>query len=591
PTAERSPTPRPTPEPRQPRTMTVDAAILPVPYEPGLFSSEWVRLRTRVTLLSSPSDTAQPVEVLQPGDAAHVYDPGADEAPEGWLQVETPISGWIFSEIDNDAMFERFSYRWRGSSAVRSVAAHTAGFTAFGYTADVQGELLLTSPDGVQWDRASAPLAAWGRSVAYGPAGWLMVGYLEQPDRPLAVVWQSADARDWQPVGTLPSDMADGINALAGTEAGYVLSISNGSLRPGIWFSGDGQLWTERPVDFALAERSVRVVATPLGFFAWSTGFGFDEPGGGFSTDGWTWSDAELIGRGEVIDVVADGDHLLALGRGPGGTMVWKGTIAGQRLTWSNDNTAPFRGAAVTRMVSDGDRVIALGWDRASEAPLWWERVGLSWEQHQLPAAFVGLPREAAAGPLGVVAVSQVDSAGGAAPNFWHLGAGEEWTREASPVMPERPPLTAKACGSAPRDVLALFSIDPLMAADCFGDAPITVRAWSVPCVGCSGQSDGEWETAWLAQPTERRIVHLSPTDNADWGTLEAVLHPSLPRQAPERPSRWVEVTGHYDDPEAASCRWIPTFMDEVWYSGTGDVVANCRARFVVTAIRNSPGP
>ena len=62
-----------------------------------------------------------------------------------------------------------------------------------------------------------------------------------------------------------------------------------------------------------------------------------------FSTDGWTWSEASPIGPGQIVDVVADGDHLLAMGRGPGGTRMWKGTIEGEQLTWSPDNTAPFR--------------------------------------------------------------------------------------------------------------------------------------------------------------------------------------------------------------------------------------------------------
>ena len=61
-------------------------------------------------------------------------------------------------------------------------------------------------------------------------------------------------------------------------------------------------------------------------------------------------------------------------------------------------------------MVSDGERVIVLGWDRATETPLWWQRDGLSWQRHAMPADFGGLPGEAVGGPHGVVAVGRLAS-------------------------------------------------------------------------------------------------------------------------------------------------------------------------------------
>ncbi|HEX5578655.1 MAG TPA: SH3 domain-containing protein [Candidatus Limnocylindria bacterium] len=585
------PTPRPTPSPRPGRTMTVDpAAALPTGGEPEPYNSSWIRLRTRVTLLSSPSSTAQRVGALQAGDAAHVYVPPLGEAPEGWLQVETPVSGWIFAGLDNDAMFERFPYRSRPSGFVQGLAAHPGGFTAFGYAPDVQGELLLTSSNGVSWQRAAAPVAAWGRSVAYGPAGWLMVGNLDRRDGTVTVVWQSSDAREWQPIGALPPGLADNVLSLAGSEAGYVMAATIGSSAAVPWFSADGEFWTERPLRMGSGNEGMRVQASALGFFAWSSTYSIGDPGGAFSLDGWTWSEAALPRPAQVLDVVADGDHLLALLRGPGGTRLWRGSIAGQQLTWSADDSAPFVGAIPSRMLSDGERVIVLGWDRADEEPLWWERTGASWQRHPLPSAFIGLPREAAGGPLGFVAVQETTD-GGASPVFWHLGDGLLWTREASPVMPAPPPLTPQSCGPLPRDVLELLSIDPLMAADCFGDRPITIRAWSVACEGCYGDGSGEWQPAWLAEPTDLRLLHLSAIDTADWGTIDAVLDPSLRDRAADHPSRWVEVTGHYDDPAAITCRWTPPVSEEMWFSGTADAVATCRARFVVTAVHRASGP
>ena len=337
---------------------------------------------------------------------------------------------------------------------------------------------------------------------------------------------------------------------------------------------------------FLARNSGIRVAATHLGFFLWSESEPSYQADGAFSPDGWTWAEADFIGPGQVLDVVAHEDHLLALGRAGNGARMWKGTLEGQELIWSPDNTGPFRGAVVLRLVSDGERAIVLGWDRGSETPLWWQRAGLSWQRHQLPDAFGTFPRDAAGGPLGIVAIGQLTSESGRTPVFWRLGAGVQWEQEPSPVMPAPTPLP---CRPVPHDLLELLVLDTALAAGCFGDEPITVRGWSALCEGCYGESAGTWETEWLAQPGDDRLLHLAPFESGDWGSVDAVLHPTLRRTPPS--SRWLEVTGHFDDPEASSCRWTPTVIDEMWYSGTEEIVAGCRGRFVVTEIRQVNGP
>ena len=75
-----------------------------------------------------------------------------------------------------------------------------------------------------------------------------------------------------------------------------------------------------------------RLAATPLGFFTW----GLNDPASQgvwhVLADGWTWSDANPIGPWQIVDVVADGDHLLALGAGRVGRECGRGTIDGQQL-------------------------------------------------------------------------------------------------------------------------------------------------------------------------------------------------------------------------------------------------------------------
>ncbi len=510
---------------------------------------------------------------------------------EGWLQVEGPVSGWIFDDINNRAMFERFPPHWQSSSVVYGLASDTNGFTAFGWTANGSEEVMLASSDGTHWRTSETPSAAWGRAIANGPAGWLMAGTVDSQGATRTTVWQSADGESWDRLGALPPTMTDGITALAGSPAGYVLlTDASRSGAAGVWFSADGLLWTERPLAEMRTDMGMRLAATPLGFFIWGLNNPISEGDGAFSTDGWTWAEADPIGPGQILDVAADGDHLLAVGRGPGGTRMWKGTIEGAQLTWSSDNTAPFRSATVGRLLTDGERAIVLGWDRATEMPLWWERDGLSWQRHTMPGSFGALPLYAVAGAKGVVAVGQEASAGGRTPVFWHLGDGVTWEREPSPAMPAPAPPTTQTCGPKPDDLLALISADNVWTAVCYGDVPITFRGWSVACDGCYYSSPGIWKPKWLSQPADERVIHLAPVESGDWGYLDGVLHPSVRGPTPPL-SRWLEVTGHFDDPEAASCRWTPTLVDEYWYTGSYDTIAACRGRFVVTAIRPVKGP
>ena len=371
-----SPSPRPTASPRDARTMTVDPAPIPSVPPPGPYVSEWVRLRIAVTLLESPSSD-RTVGRLHQGEPAYITDAPAEQGGfDGWLQVDGPVSGWIFGEIDNEAMFERFPPHWQSTSGVYSLASASSGFLSFGWRANGSEEVMLASSDGVQWHTSEGPAVAWGRTAANGPAGWLMAGNVDGPSATTTTLWQSPDAESWERLGALPEGMTGGSMTLAGSQAGYVLLSETGSGASALWFSADGLLWTERPIAPPRQDMGTRLAATPLGFYVW----GLNDPAtagdGMFSTDGWTWSEASPIGPGQIVDVVADGDHLLAMGRGPGGTRMWKGTIEGQQLTWSPDNTAPFRTAVVGRLVSDGERVIVLGWDRATETPLWWQRDG-----------------------------------------------------------------------------------------------------------------------------------------------------------------------------------------------------------------------
>ena len=55
------------------------------------------------------------------------------------------------------------------------------------------------------------------------------------------------------------------------------------------------------------------------------------------------------------------------------------------------------------------------------------------------------------------------------------------------------------------------------------------------------------------------------------------------------RPERWVELTGHFGDPAAASCRGSVEIGDPVL--SRDEAVEYCRQKFVATSVREIPAP
>ena len=47
----------------------------------------------------------------------------------------------------------------------------------------------------------------------------------------------------------------------------------------------------------------------------------------------------------------------------------------------------------------------------------------------------------------------------------------------------------------------------------CFGDAPLTFRAYSSDCEGCYYEYRGSADPEWLVQPTDTNRLYLSPAE------------------------------------------------------------------------------
>ena len=133
-------------------------------------------------------------------------------------------------------------------------------------------------------------------------------------------------------------------------------------------------------------------------------------------------------------------------------------------------------------------------------------------------------------------------------------------------------------------------SIKPVVQA-CIDGGDVRVTGWLASAWGIGGTNSGivpawlgEWSTDPVLWMKPRQADGCMSTDGCHWIFLHVRPDSGLKLGPPER---WVALTGHLDDPAAATCRW----------SGIGEPispdrgVATCRARFVVTALNDAAAP
>jgi hypothetical protein len=312
-----------------------------------------------------------------------------------------------------------------------------------------------------------------------------------------------------------------------------------------------------------------------------------------YSRDGWTWTEV-ASGFGRLAGVVADGDQLIAIDQASGatGARSWVGTITGEHLSWSPDSISDegFSGSFLTSLVSNGSSMMAIGWERETETPFWWDRTPTGWDRHSFPEEFRGLPKLAAGGPPGFVVAGRQPSIFGGDPQIWHLENGS-WVLETEAALAPLPDAAAAECSALDEDLIDLLAGGSAAWASCFGDASLTITAWMVRCDDCNeeGGPDNQ-QPAWLLRPTDRDVIYLSPTEGGGWDWLQGIFAPSVAYD-PTWADRFASITGHFDDPASVRCRRPPAADEEIWYEGRDGVVTECRTRFVVTGVRILPDP
>ena len=612
--ANASPTPTgfavPSPTARPRMVFTVQPGVPEFAKSTDDSYSGWIRARSDLVLLGEPSPSSSQTGTLAAGKLAYA-DAWSDDgtSTSGWLHVVAPEpTGWFATPVNGTDLVDRYGQGSApGSAYVWEVTAGAEGFLAVGTPPYTDGAyaapVMYSSVDGRRWRASTAKLfdpsyGYGGSTLAWGPAGWLSMAPSYSGNGQLTVwIWQSDDGVRWNPLGKMAGTMEFGnLNRLIGSDRGYLLSVENG--RQGgtsLFASRDGLTWRESEDPGLVSQAWIQIAPAPSGFLAWDAAFGSAHGNLLYSIDGRSWSAAdgpESLGRqGTSPQVTSFNDQAIAAAFVPevDETHIWLGTAARGRLTWRHDDATDqaFRGAVVTSLVNDGLRAVAFGWERSTNKPLAWTLNADGWTPSELPGAFDGgVPRMATGGPAGIVLVGYRQNLRGPNPIFWHRIAGGGWQPEESPVFDVVPDRVGE-CGELPGEALDFSLVDRPMAVTCFGSTPMRFRAWAAPCEGCYGTDAGR-EPVWL-QGGEPQLF-LSPIESADWGGSNAILDPSLDSN-PAWVEHWVEVTGHFDDPRAADCTWVPETDQFDYYDGQQGTINGCRQQFVVTAVTIVDGP
>jgi hypothetical protein len=291
----------------------------------------------------------------------------ADGHPAIWHRAADGT--WTLVSASSPAVYQQ-----PGTEDLTGVAYGPAGWIAIG--GGDQQPVLLTSADGVTWQplvgQAQAAFAMPGihlMGVAAGRSGYAVVGKQVSGGRVFAIMWSSANLRDWQMGsnggldGRLKSSAA---NAVAATAAGFVAVGSHGNSHA-IWTSADGRNWTvsDVPEPAGASTATLRVVAvngTRVAAAGYAVTKAGDVPVVVVSADGGQhWSQLVLPapgGVGTVTALTAAGNGFVAAGQaGPAGgaqqTVTWSSRDG---LSWSAATAAP-AGGQITALSAVGGAV------------------------------------------------------------------------------------------------------------------------------------------------------------------------------------------------------------------------------------------
>jgi hypothetical protein len=320
------------------------------------------------TTTPSPASTAVAVASPSPtSSATPVTSPSADLT---WKLVDLPDSDGVGAITDVVAL---------PSAVVATGAGGAAGDHGIAWS---------SADDGATW--ASEPLPgtthAMGHSVPWGDRV-LTLGEGDGDCAHPAVtgIWVRDAAGAWAAAPFDPLLCAGGI-AQSATAGGNAVIVGTGAGDVAFaWSSADGLTWTDRSAPFE-GRLPQGVAADDSGFVAFGVGPS-GPPWSARSADGTTWEKPVPLpglAEGSIIGnpVVLDGEIAVFVGDPSGAIGVLRPDGAGG---WKSEQTSGLTRDTLSRIVSVGDGLVALGGDQ-SGAKAWTSADGVTWRPLELPA-------------------------------------------------------------------------------------------------------------------------------------------------------------------------------------------------------------
>jgi hypothetical protein len=586
-TSPPSPRPIPSPSASEPAPSTINGPIL------ATVLVDHLRMRDEAGLDGTPVASLNAGEVVQVEEGPTRAD-GMD-----WylVWVDPERNGWVAAGDADDPLLElHYVMPTNLPATIAGVAAGDAGFVAWGTEAGrsdrVARVVILFSAQGTEWERATLPneMTHTIVDIAWGPAGWILIASNDTNERP-APFWHSTDGLNWT---QLPDFRRDGMvpTALVGSDIGYAMEVrddTSGTSEATVYFSTDGAAW-QRTGGYPEGTYGGSTIGIPHGFlvlisdpertrvFQNTNGTRWDEVGDGLPESANFEPQVATIGD-HVVAVVAAFDT--------GEQSIWRARVGGDAgLSWERMTgaEATVAGDVVIRLASSGSALLAYGYSLPGAAPrLWRSRDGASWSRIDDTGPFDGGDTLVAGGRSGFVAIGAAITTAGSNPVLWRSGDGERWRPESDPILGiVRSPLVG-ACPALPTTHVDWAVMPASVGVQCFGDQPMTFRTFLTEGGGCGGAYPGTFKPAWLAPPFAAGAFIFTPNEATSGGCGSAARHPDL--ENPADPQQWVMVTGHYDDPAASTCRYLPDPAYPVGFGSSAEVVWGCRDKFVATAV------
>jgi hypothetical protein len=474
------------------------------------------------------------------------------------------------------------------------IATHD-GFLAIGSAPTTGGgevNVLLSAPsDASSWQPVDDP--GFGRIIdaAAGTSSEIIVANASQDLSGKYIVWRSTDGQNWTPDSAWTSDANAAPVLTAGGPAGFLILGPTGSSSD-VWTSSDGMTWTHGSIGPAIDG----AVVVDGGFLAYSQ----TDRKVYASVNGAAWqavsSPASSSGNQTISGIFSVGSTVVAVTCQPverASCSVWTGTLQGSAgslsLQWSAASDGQLmNGYSVSAAAGTATRGFMWGYDLTTYGRVAWSsNDGLHWSRTPLAEAALGagMPGAFAAGTSAVVAVGWThSSAVGVGRELWQSTDGLSWTPANAPMVPPPPQVPAGPCPAAPGTLQQLIDIGSVKAASCYGNASLTVRAYSSDCGGCGGAGFPRHSPDWIANPYAAAwYVSTTVTTPGGPGTRWGVwplpsAHLTLPTEG-----TMVEITGHFNDPVSPDCRITP-FQVFQELPPVSDAAAGCRQAFVVTS-------